>query len=109
MTESTAAGLINKPNDANISERLAYESLGQPFPFVEVKVIDEKNNILPHNTDGELCFRGYNIMSRYWDEPEKTAETLDRNGWLKTGDIASMVSVNGAFAVRAFYKFICNL
>ena len=46
---------------------------------------------MPHDTDGELCFKGYNIMKGYWDEPVKTAETIDKNGWLKTGDIASMV------------------
>lgn len=90
MTESTAAGLINRPNDINISEEYGYGSLGQPFPFVEVKVVNEDNETVPHNTDGELCFRGYNIMKGYWDEPEKTRETIDENGWLKTGDIASM-------------------
>lgn len=46
--------------------------------------------MVPHNTDGELCIRGYNIMKGYWDEPVKTAEAIDSNGWLKTGDICSM-------------------
>jgi len=90
MTETSAAGLINRPNDINISEKYAYESLGQPFPYTEVKIIDENNQIVPHNTDGELCFRGYGVMKGYWDEPEKTAETIDADNWLKTGDIASM-------------------
>lgn len=90
MTETTAAGLINRPNDINISERYGYESLGQSFPFTECKIIDEDGSIVPHDTDGELCFKGYNIMKGYWDEPVKTAETIDKNGWLKTGDIASM-------------------
>jgi fatty-acyl-CoA synthase len=91
MTESTAAGLINHAEDVNISEEYAYGSLGQPFPYVEVKIVDKNNEIVPHGTDGELCFRGYNVMKGYWDEPEKTAETIDANGWLKTGDVASMV------------------
>ena len=47
-----------------------------------------KNQILL----GELCIRGYNIMKEYWDEPIKTAETIDSSGWLKTGDICSMVN-----------------
>jgi long-subunit acyl-CoA synthetase (AMP-forming) len=49
--------------------------------------------MVPHNVDGELCIRGYNVMKEYWDEPVKTAETIDSNGWLKTGDICSMVKI----------------
>ncbi len=57
-----------------------------------MKIVDQNNQIVPHNTDGELCFRGYGVMKGYWDEPEKTAETIDSDKWLRTGDIASMVT-----------------
>jgi fatty-acyl-CoA synthase len=40
--------------------------------------------------DGELCTRGYSVMLGYWDEPEKTAEAIDRAGWMHTGDLATM-------------------
>lgn len=90
MTETAAAGLITRPRDLEISEKYAYESIGQPLPFCECKIIDHEGNMVPHNTDGELCIRGYNIMKEYWDEPIKTAETIDASGWLKTGDICSM-------------------
>ena len=76
---------------ANISDRYGFESIGKVFPYVEAKVIDAEGHIVPHNQEGELCFRGYNIMKGYWDEPQKTAETIDANGWLKTGDIGYMV------------------
>jgi fatty-acyl-CoA synthase len=57
---------------------------------VECKIIDQNGHLVPHDTDGEICLRGYNIFQGYWDEPAKTAETIDKNGWLKTGDIGSM-------------------
>lgn len=45
---------------------------------------------MPLNTDGELYVRGAHIFKSYWDDPEKTAETIDPSGWLKTGDVFSM-------------------
>jgi long-subunit acyl-CoA synthetase (AMP-forming) len=87
----SAAGLITRPVDAEISEKYAYESIGQPFSFIEVKIIDEQGRMVPHNTDGEICLRGYSIMKGYWNDPVKTAETIDENGWLRTGDTGSMV------------------
>ena len=45
---------------------------------------------LPRGEAGELCTRGYSVMVGYWDEPEKTADVLDRAGWMHTGDLATM-------------------
>lgn len=90
QTESTACCLINRTTDILKSEKYAYESLGQPFPFTECKIINNQGELVPYGTDGELCVRGFSVMKEYWDEPEKTAETIDKNGWLKTGDICSM-------------------
>lgn len=50
------------------------------MPFTECKVVDSENRIVPVNTDGELCIRGYNVMKGYWNEPVKTAETIDSSG-----------------------------
>ena len=76
----------------DISDKLAFESLGNVFPFIEAKIADRDGKILPKNEVGELCFRGYNVMKGYWDEQKKTEETIDKNGWLKTGDIGYMVN-----------------
>jgi fatty-acyl-CoA synthase len=58
---------------------------------VEVKVVDPESGLtLPRGESGELCTRGYSVMLGYWEEPEKTAEALDRAGWMHTGDLATM-------------------
>ena len=89
MTESGCAGCFTHVNDVNVSEKVAYESIGRNF--LEMKISDpETNQIVPRNTDGEICMRGYSIMSEYYDDEEKTRETIDKHGWLKTGDIGCM-------------------
>ena len=91
MTETSCGGTINQVGDAEKSEKFGYESIGRPFPYIEVKIVNTKTNeTLPLNEDGELCIRGYSIMKGYLDEPVKTAETIDKNGWLHTGDSACM-------------------
>ena len=42
------------------------------------------------NVDGELCVRGFNVIPEYWDEPEKTMQSIYKHKWLKTGDICQM-------------------
>ena len=80
-------------SDADKSFRQAFESVGRPIPFTEAKIVDPlTGKIQPLNTDGELMIRGFNIMKGYWDEPELTAKVIDKNGWLRTGDILSMDS-----------------
>jgi fatty-acyl-CoA synthase len=67
------------------------ETIGQPLPQVEVKIIDLVSGaIVPPGTPGELCARGYQVMAGYLDMPEVTAKTVDAEGWLHTGDICSM-------------------
>ena len=66
-------------------------TLGPAMPQVEMKVIDpETGATLPIGQSGELCCRGYLVMLEYFDMPEKTAETIDADGWLHTGDLVSM-------------------
>ncbi|GBL96175.1 Acyl-CoA synthetase family member 2, mitochondrial [Araneus ventricosus] len=62
----------------------------QPIEYVEVKIIDSKGNLIPVNTQGELCTRGHNTFLGYWDEEEKTAEVLDKTRWYHSGDLAIM-------------------
>jgi len=59
-------------------------------PHVEVKIIDSEGRIVQRGQPGELCTRGYSVMLGYWNDPERTAEAIDRNGWMHTGDLATM-------------------
>ena len=65
-------------------------TVGRPFPFVEVKIVDENRKIVPINTTGEVCFRGHGIMRGYWGDERKTKDSLDDNGWLYSGDLGCM-------------------
>jgi fatty-acyl-CoA synthase len=67
------------------------ETLGQPLPQTEVKIIDPATGeTVPTGGIGELCCRGYLVMAGYYNMPEATAEAIDAEGWLHTGDLASM-------------------
>ena len=91
MTEASCCHSVTSVQDKYRSEKHAYESIGRPIPFSETKIVDPATGqIVPIDSDGELMLRGPNIMRKYWDEPEKTRESFDENGWLKTGDICSM-------------------
>ena len=59
-------------------------------PYVEAKVIDPDGVILPIGESGELCFRGYNTMIGYWNDPEKTKEAIDEQGWFYSGDLGTI-------------------
>ena len=67
------------------------ETVGRALPNVEVKIVDPATGeTLPPGATGELCSRGYHIMKGYYKMPEKTKEAIDQDGWLHTGDLASM-------------------
>ncbi|MEU6577243.1 AMP-binding protein [Streptomyces sp. NPDC046805] len=64
---------------------------GRPLPGAEVKIADPAGgDVLPVGEPGEVCVRGYQLMLEYYDLPEATAETVDSDGWLHTGDLAVM-------------------
>jgi fatty-acyl-CoA synthase len=61
---------------------------GKPHEGVEVKIIDPSTEkTLPSNAQGEICVRGWNVMVGYYNKPEETEKTIDREGWLHTGDL----------------------
>ena len=67
------------------------ETVGRVHPHVEVKIIDPATGAcVPIGQPGELCTRGYSVMLGYWNEPDKTAEAIDRARWMHTGDLATM-------------------
>jgi fatty-acyl-CoA synthase len=67
------------------------ETIGLPIPQTAVKIIDPATgDVVPPGVVGELCCRGYNVMTGYNDMPDATAEAIDADGWYHTGDLASM-------------------
>ena len=66
-------------------------TVGQVHPHQEIKIIDPENGkVVPIGKEGELCTRGYSVMMGYWDDPEKSRESIDERGWMRTGDLATM-------------------
>jgi fatty-acyl-CoA synthase len=66
-------------------------TVGKPLSFIDVKIIDPATGTLvPVGQRGELCYRGFVEMIGYYKMPEKTAETIDSDGWLHSGDLATM-------------------
>ncbi|MBB6520953.1 AMP-binding protein [Pseudoteredinibacter isoporae] len=66
------------------------ETVGRPGPRLEVKICDELGNVVAIGERGEICTRGYSVMKGYWGEAERTAETIDADGWLHSGDLGVM-------------------
>jgi fatty-acyl-CoA synthase len=86
LTEASP-GCTQTTTDDSIERRV--NTVGRHFPGVETKVIDpETGKTLPPNSIGEFCARGYNIMKGYYKMPEATAQVIDAEGWLHTGDLA---------------------
>jgi fatty-acyl-CoA synthase len=66
------------------------ETVGRPGPHLEIKLVDELGTVVSIGQPGEICCRGYSVMQGYWDEPAKTADTIDGAGWLHSGDLGLM-------------------
>ncbi|BBT39169.1 long-chain-fatty-acid--CoA ligase FadD1 [Pseudomonas guariconensis] len=82
MTETSPVAAVN-PAEAN-----QVGTIGIPVPSTLCKVIDDSGRELGLGEVGELCVKGPQVMKGYWQREEATAEILDQDGWLKTGDIA---------------------
>jgi len=88
QTEASPVCTMTTTNDS-LEHRVS--TVGKTMPFVEAKIIDpETGETLPYNTPGEFCSRGYNTMRGYYKMQEATAQAIDKDGWLHTGDIATM-------------------
>ena len=85
MTETSPVSFQSATDDP-LERRVS--TVGRIHPHVEVKVVDLEGRIVKRGERGELCTRGYSVMLGYWEETEKTADVLDANGWMHTGDIA---------------------
>ena len=87
QTELSPINNMTLPNDT--LERRT-ETVGRAMPWVEIKVVDEEGRVVPVGAKGEICTRGYSVMQGYWNDEQRTAETIDSAGWLHSGDIATM-------------------
>jgi long-chain acyl-CoA synthetase len=85
LTETSPAACIN-PIDLDEYNG----SIGLPVPSTDACIKDEDGGMLPAGEVGELCIRGPQVMKGYWQRPEETAQAIDDEGWLHTGDMARM-------------------
>jgi fatty-acyl-CoA synthase len=88
MTETSPVTALVRPDDT--LERRC-QTVGQVMPHVEIKIVDPDNGrTVPRGQPGEFCARGYVVMRGYWKDPERTAEAIDSERWMHTGDLATI-------------------
>jgi fatty-acyl-CoA synthase len=88
QTENTGAMTLTLRDDPF---ELKAATVGIPLPHTEIKITDPATGaIVPCGERGEICCRGFLIMQGYYNMPERTAEAIDSEGWLHTGDLATM-------------------
>jgi fatty-acyl-CoA synthase len=87
MTETSPVSTMTRGGDT-LQQRT--ETVGRTMPRLESKIVDPMGEVVERGEIGELCTRGYAVMQGYWNQPEKTAEAIDADGWMHTGDLARM-------------------
>jgi fatty-acyl-CoA synthase len=88
MTETSPVS-CQSSTDTPLDKRVS--TVGQVQPHLAIKVIDpETGQTVPVGATGELCTKGYSVMHGYWGDEEKTREAIDSEGWMHTGDLATM-------------------
>jgi len=85
MTETSPVSFQSQPDDP-LERRVG--TVGRVHPHVQVKIIDAMGRVTPRGTSGELLTRGYGVMRGYWDDAERTRDSIDAGGWMHTGDLA---------------------
>ena len=93
LTETSPAACINPMNLHDYNG-----AIGLPVPSTDACLKDDDGNIMPVGEVGELCIKGPQVMKGYWQRPEETANVMDADGWLHTGDMAKM-DENGFFYI----------
>ena len=88
MTETSPVSTQTRADD-DLERRTA--TIGRVHPHVEIKIVNPLTGAtVERGETGEFCTRGYSVMLGYWDDPDKTAESIDADGWMHTGDLAVM-------------------
>ena len=87
MTETSPVS-----TQTQIGDTLEHQTatVGKAHPHVEIKIVDAEGRVVPRGERGEFCTRGYSVMLGYWDDADRTAQTIDAAGWMHTGDLATM-------------------
>ncbi|MEA2333074.1 MAG: long-chain acyl-CoA synthetase [Thermoleophilaceae bacterium] len=93
LSETSPVASFNHPD----KERKA-GSIGTPIEGVEMQAWDDDGNEVPQGEVGEIVIRGHNVMSGYWNRPDATAESIDADGWFRSGDMAK-VDEDGYFFI----------
>jgi len=89
QTETSPVNHITLSNDS-LDNRTG--TVGRAAPWIEVKITDENDRVVPIGEKGEICVRGYSVMRGYWNDEERTRETIDIANWLHSGDLGVMDS-----------------
>ena len=101
LTESSPGMSQTRIDDP---DEVRYTSVGRDYEFVDVKVLDpETNKEVPVGVQGEMCCKGFNVMKGYYKNPEATAEVIDENGYLHSGDLGVM-DENGNYRITGRIK-----
>ncbi len=101
QTEASPAITMTRTDDPI---ELRVTTVGRMIPNLEAKIMDpETGEDCPPGVQGEICARGYNVMKGYYKMPEATAQAIDREGWLHTGDLGIM-DENGYFKITGRLK-----
>jgi acyl-CoA synthetase (AMP-forming)/AMP-acid ligase II len=87
LTETCGIVTVCRPDDP---PELISASSGRAIPGVEVRIVDDTGAERPRGEAGEIVVRGYNVMREYFEDPVRTAETIDPDGWLHTGDVGTI-------------------
>ena len=85
LTETSPAAVANRLDQTEFTG-----AIGLPLPSTEVSIRDDDGAEVGFDTPGELCVRGPQVMQGYWNRPDATAEVLSDDGWLRTGDVATI-------------------
>jgi fatty-acyl-CoA synthase len=87
MTETSPVSTQTAADD-DLDRRVS--TVGRVHPHLEIKVVDPEGATVACGEPGEFCTRGYSVMLGYWEDPERTAEAVDSDGWMHTGDLATI-------------------
>jgi fatty-acyl-CoA synthase len=90
MTETSPVS-FQSGRDDTIEQRVA--TVGAILPHLEVKIVDPEGRVTPRGERGELLTRGYSVMHGYWDDEDKTRQAIDPQGWMHTGDLATLDAI----------------
>jgi fatty-acyl-CoA synthase len=101
MTETSPVSTMTRAGDT-LEQRTS--TVGRTMPHLESRIVDPgSGEVVERGVIGELCTRGYAVMQGYWGQPDKTAEAIDADGWMHTGDLARM-DEDGYFVIEGRIK-----